>query len=116
MMNGKRALITVCAVAASFSHVNADAASGMDGLEACASALAREISTEQGAGLQVRISDDSIVPNYRLNNYTLFHLDARDPRTREIVAKMDCSVDARARVKRLVRLPDDAPDAADRSL
>lgn len=105
-----------CAVAASFMHLSADAASGKDGLEACASALALELSNDQGTGVQVRISDDSIVSSRRLEHRTRYHLDARDPLSQEIVAKVDCDVDSWARVKNLVRLPEDAPEALERSL
>jgi len=115
-MKGRKTMVMMCALTTSCIHLGADAASGMDGLEACASELARELSTAQGAGIQVRISDDSLVPSRRLDTRTLYHLDARDPRNNEIVAKADCAVDARARVRSLVRLPDDAPEAAERSL
>ena len=64
----------------------------------------------------VGISDDSVAPSRRLDARAIYHLDARDPRSNEIVAKADCAVDSRARVKSLVRLPDDAPEAAERSL
>jgi hypothetical protein len=116
MMKGNKTLAVVFAVATAFAHPGAEAASGMDGLEACASALARELSTNQGAGIQVRISEDSLVPDRRLSTRTTYHLDARDPRNNAVVARADCAVDARAKVKSLVRLPDDAPDAAERSL
>ena len=109
-MSGKRTMGTICAVAASFMHLSADAASGQKGLEACASALALELSEGRGGAVQVRLSDDSDVSNRRLANRTMYHLDARDAENREIVAKVDCTVDARARVKSLVRLPEDAPD------
>ena len=115
-MKCSKTLAVVCAVATSFVNLGAEAASGMEGLEACASALAREMSTAQGAGIQVRISEESLVPERRLSTRTTYHLDARDPRNNEVVARADCAVDARARVKSLVRLPDDAPDAAVRSL
>lgn len=115
-MNAGKTLAMLCLVTTSFMHPVAHAASGMEGLEACASALARELSTAQGAGIQVRVSDESLVPTRRLDNRTTYHLDARDPRNNEIVARVDCNVDARARVRSLVRLPDDAPDAAERSL
>jgi hypothetical protein len=116
MMKARKTLAMMCAVATSFIHPGAEAASGMDALEACASALAREMSKAQGSGIQVRISDDSLETGRRLVARTIYHLDARDPRNNEIVAKADCTVDTRARVKSLVRLPDDAPEAPERSL
>jgi hypothetical protein len=115
-MNGKRTLGTFCAVAASLVHLSADAASGQKGLEACASALALELSEARGGAVQVRLGDESDVSNRRLANRTIYHLDAHNAANREIVAKVDCTVDARARVKSLVRLPEGAPDAAERSL
>lgn len=115
-MIGKRIVFVACAVAAAGFHPGAEAASGRDGFEACVSALARQISEAQGAGVNVRISEDSRVPAGRLDRRNTYFLDARDVQDSDRVVKADCVVDARAEVKSLVRLPEDAPAAEDRSL
>jgi len=115
-MNGKKAMVCAAAVAASILSISVEAASGQDGLEACVSALTKELSSAQGSAVAARISEDSHVPTRRLDNVTTYHLDARDSANNGIVARMDCVVDDKGRVKRLVKLPDDAPDADIRSL
>lgn len=115
-MKGTKTIGMVCVVATSFMHLNAEAASGQAGLEACVSALVQELSTEQGSAVQGRISDDSLVSNKRLGPNTTIHLDARNTSSQEIVAKADCVVDSKAKVKGLIMLPDDAPEAGERSL
>lgn len=115
-MIGKRILFVACAVAAAGIHPGAEAASGQDGFEACVAALAKEISEAQGAGVNVRISEDSRVHARRLDRRNTYFLDAHDARDRDLVVKANCVVDARAEVKSLVRLPADAPEAAERSL
>jgi hypothetical protein len=115
-MKGKKTIGMVCVAAASFMHMNVQAASGKEGLDACVSALVQELSAGQGSAVQGLISDDSYVPNHKLSRHTTIHLDARDTRNSEIVAKADCVVDSRAKVKDLTILPADAPEATVRSL
>ena len=116
MMNGKNMLVMVCAMGASLLHAGAEAASARDGLEACVSALAKEISDAQGAGVEARISDDSRYGRGHLGSRTIFYLDAKDPGSAEVVLKADCVVNAQGQVRSLTRLPADAPEAAERSL
>ena len=115
-MLGKRIVFVACAVAAAGFHPGAEAATGTDGFEACVAALARQISEEQGAGVNVRISEDSRVRARKLDRRNTYFLDARDVRDSDLVVKADCVVDAQAEVKSLVRLPADAPAAEERSL
>ncbi|MGK2926507.1 MAG: hypothetical protein ACSLE2_12900 [Lysobacterales bacterium] len=115
-MIGKRILFVACAVAAAGIHPGAEAASGQDGFEACVAALAREISETQGAGVNVRISEETRVHARKLDRRNVYFLDARDALGSDHVVKADCVVDARGAVKSLERLPADAPEAAERSL
>jgi hypothetical protein len=115
-MIGKRILFVACAVAAAGIHPGAEAASGQDGFEACVAALAREISETQGAGVNVRISEETRVHARKLDRRNVYFLDARDAMGSDQVVKADCVVDARGTVKSLERLPADAPEAAERSL
>ena len=114
MMIGKNTLVMASAVAASLLHVGAEAATARDGLEACVSALTKEISEAQGSGVEARISDDTRAGRGLLDGRTIFYLDATDPRTEEVGVKADCIVNSRGRVNSLTRLPETAPDAAER--
>jgi hypothetical protein len=75
-MIGKRVVFVACAVAAAGFHPGAQAASGKDGFEACVAALAQQISEAQGAGVNVRISEDSRVHARRLDRRNTYYLDA----------------------------------------
>ena len=115
-MNRKKAMVCACAVAASILNTSVEAASGQEGLEACVSALTRDLSSAQGSAVHAQISEDSKVATRRLDQVTTYHLDARNSSNHGIVARVDCIVDEKGRVKRLVKLPNDAPDAETRSL
>ena len=115
MKHGKP-LFVIGALAACMSPTAVSAATGEDGFEACVSALVQDLSDAQGYPLQATISENSAVADDRLGTRTRFYLDARDPASREIVAKIDCIVNKKAEVLSLQRLPDDAPVAEVRSL
>jgi hypothetical protein len=116
MMIGKNTLVLVLAASASMPHPSAEAAPARVGLESCVSALTKAISESQGTGVEARISGDSRQGRSQLNGRSRFHLDARDPRSEEIVMKADCVVNARGEVRSLIVLPADAPEAEERSL
>ena len=116
MMNTKKTMALACAALASMPYPAAEAASARTGLESCVSALTKEISDVQGVGVEARISEDSRYGQSRLEGRSTFHLDARDPRSQEIVLKAACVVNSRGEVRRLITLPADAPEAAERSL
>jgi len=115
-MKHVKSVIAVAALAAFSFPTAAQAAKGADGLEACVSALVKDLSSAQDFPMQATISEDSFVAEERLGRRTLIHLDARDPVSREIVVKADCVVNRQAEVIRLERLPDEAPEAEVRSL
>lgn len=116
MMNAKNTLALACAALASMPHPAAEAASARTGLESCVSALTKKISDVQGVGVEARISEDSRFGRSRLEGRSTFHLDARDPRSEEVVMRADCVVNSRGEVRSLIMLPKDAPDADERSL
>lgn len=115
MKHGK-AVLMVGALAACVSPSIVSAATGEDGFRACVSALVKDLSDAQGYPLQATISDDSAVADDRLGRRTRIYLDARDPASREVVAKFDCIVNTKAEVVKLLKLPDDASVAEVRSL
>ena len=61
------------------------------------------------------MSEDSSVSRSPLKVRETIHLDVRDPDSNEVVARADCVVDSRARVKRVVSVPLHEPDAAKRA-
>ena len=114
-MNNSKILTMGCAVAIALAPFSVKAASLQDGLDACASAVVDDLATSNGAPLDYRISEDSRASKSRLRERETFHLDVHDPSSDEVVARADCIVDSRARVKKVVTLPLDEPDAAQRA-
>lgn len=93
------------------SAITAHAATNGDALQACSEAIATSIEKQQGAELKLRVDASSIDPGRRLHNDTLFHLDAVDPATDNVVGRFDCRVNRRAHVRSLYELSPDAPSA-----
>ena len=92
------------------------AESRQDGLEACVDALALQFAEEGGLPVNVRIDPESLGSRGSLGRREVFHMDARDVSTGEIVARADCTVNARARVRSLDTVPLNAADARDRAV
>ena len=92
----------------------ASAKTNSQAIEACAGAIARHIETTQGQVPRTRIAQEAAGMNLRLNAAAVFELDAFDPGSNEVVGRFSCLVNERAKVRRLVTLPLDAPDAEDR--
>lgn len=99
------------AVAATPFHLNASLAGNQEALDACAAALVEQLSAEQGAPMVYNLDPDSKAGKGDLKRRQVIHLDARDPESREVVARVDCVLDSRANVKKLIEVPIDAPDA-----
>lgn len=95
--------------------VAANAATEIDAMQACTDAIATEIKDAQGADVRVRIDASTIDPDKVLHGLTVFHLDAVDASTNELVRKFDCQVNRRAKVRSLRTLSLDAPSAIERS-
>lgn len=111
-MNRNRIVNFSCALALSAAPFTASAYTAENAINACAAAMTEALSDNPPA---FRIDADSDTHG-RLNGIEVFHMDARDPATDEVVARADCVVDSRARVRRLKTLPIDAADAEERSL
>ena len=114
-MNNSKILTMGCAVAIALAPFSVKAASQQDGLDACASAVVDELAISNGAPLDYRMSEVSRASKSRLRVRETFHFDVHDPNSDEVVARADCVVDSRARVKKVVTLPLDEPDAAQRA-
>jgi len=111
-MNKKSLVMLGSALALSALPFTVSAYTADKALNACAEAVTAEISSGEMA---YSISDESD-SGHRVSGITVFHLDLHDPASDEVVARADCVVDARARVKRVKTLPLDAADASERAL
>ena len=103
------------AVALSLAPFPAHAVTHNEALEACASALAGEISGKTGIETAYRIDEELPASGRRLGRMEMFHLDARDPESQEVVARADCWVNRSAKVQRLLPVPIEAEDAEKRA-
>jgi len=81
---------------------------------ACTDAIADYFEDRQGAKPAVQIDTSAMDRDRRLDVLNIFELDAFDPATRNVVGRFTCSVDRRAKVRRLITLPLTAPDAVQR--
>jgi hypothetical protein len=115
-MNAKKSMGLSLAVTVALLSSSVQAAPEQKGLQACVDALASKLSHAQGSPVIATINEDNLNPNRQLGLSTTFSLDAYTPDAGEVVARMDCTVNARGKVLRLVRLPNDAPEAKLRSL
>lgn len=103
------------ALALSLVPFSANAVTETKALEACADALAGEISGDTGVETAYRLDQDLPESSRRLGQVEVFHLDAHDPESQEVVARADCWVSRSAKVKRLVPVSLDAEDAKTRA-
>lgn len=102
-------------MAISLAPLGVKAATMEDGLDACADALASELSESIGTTLEFRVNPESEVSGSRLKGTEVIHLDARDPESQEVVARADCVVSNYGKVRRLISVPLEAADAAQRA-
>ena len=108
-----KAMITLSgAVALSIAPFTVSAYSAETALNACAAAVTSEMSDNE---LAWRLDEETVVKG-RLKGSEVIHLDVRNAETDIVVARADCIVDSRARVKHIKKLPIDAADASERSL
>ena len=92
-------------------HANATLVSAQEGMDACAAAMVAELAANQGAPMVYNLDPESKSTGKLKNRREVFHLDALDPESQEVVARVDCVVDSRARVQKLIAVPLDAPAA-----
>lgn len=115
-MNNLKILTAGCVIAFSMTSLNALAsATRAEGLNACAEAVVTELGTSQGSPIDFRVSPDSDKSLEKMRRRETFHLDIRSPETDVIVARIDCVVDQKARVRKVIDVPLDALDAEKRA-
>lgn len=105
-----------CVAALSLAAFSAHASTEEHALQACASALTGEISANSGIRTVYRLDGSPVLSKHRLEESAVYHLDAHDPDTNEVIARADCYVTGRAEVRKLIPLPLDSDDAMDRSM
>ena len=115
-MNHKNIFTFACALAVAMAPLDLKAASRQAGMDACADALVSKLSTDTGTTLNFQLAAGSESSKVKLNFRETYHLDARDPNTQKIIARADCVVDRKAKVRQLVSIPLSADDAAARAL
>ena len=106
-------LKVAAAMALGFSGI-ADAATEQDAIEACARIAAESIEKRQGVMPKVSLGKVSGERNYSLHGVTLYHLDAVNPSTNEVVMRLDCTVNRHARVLSVRKLSVEAGSAESR--
>lgn len=83
---------------------SANAATDMDAVQACSDAIATFVEEKQGAPLKVSVDLSTSGLGRRLSEPTVFHLDATDPTTGDVVGRYDCHVNRRGIVRSLREL------------
>ena len=95
--------------------VSSQAATEEQALDACAKALVSDLGDSQGSPVSYHIGDGSSNSSASLRGYSTFHLDASNPKTSEVVAKVDCTVNSSGEVIKMKMLHLNALSAAQRS-
>jgi hypothetical protein len=83
----------------------AHARSAAAGLDACAQAMVNDMAVRQGAPMAYQLNTESFYGGGRLGRREVFHLEARDKNTGDVVALTECQVNNKAEVKQLIRHP-----------
>jgi hypothetical protein len=110
-MKHSKILISSCAVAATLFTLSVNAATRTDGLKACAKAAVTELGVQENTSLDYSLSADTTTSGIRLKHRETFHLDITNPDDDSVVARVDCVVDRKARVRNLIEVPIDGDNA-----
>lgn len=114
-MNNRKVISLGFALAVSALPLQAHAIPSKYGLDACVKAMVEDLSETNGVPIEFQTDPDSKAGRSRLGRREVFHLDARDSKTNEVVARVDCVVNERAEVRELITMPLAAEDASVRS-
>ena len=107
-MNSKKRLFVKCTLAMAIVPFHAHANTAQAGLEACADALASELSISNGTDVSYRLDSANEGFDGKMQSLERISLYARDPQSSELVSQMDCVVNRKGRVIRLTNIPLDA--------
>ena len=115
-MKNVKALSLACALAAAAAPVTAAAVTERSVLEACTNAALAELPGFSTEVTSYRLDPNSEHSDRRLDRGGVFHIDLRDPESRDVVARVDCHYDRRAGIRELIRVPLTADDASLRAI
>jgi len=104
-MNSKKKLLAKCTLAMAMVPFYTHATTGQVGLEACADALASELSSSNGTAVSYQFDPANEGFDKKMQSVERISLYARDPQSSELVSKMDCVVNRKGRVIRLTSIP-----------
>ena len=90
---------------------HANALSRAEGLSACADAMVSELADKQGAPMVYNLDPGTGASKMPMTRSETYHLDARDPKSEQVIARYDCVINGNAQVQKLVPVPLEAPDA-----
>lgn len=109
-MNSKKKLLAKCTIAMAVIPFHTHATTGQVGLEACADALASELSSSNGTAVSYQLDSASEGFDTKMRSVEQISLYARDIHSNELVSKMDCVVNRKGRVIRLTSIPLEASE------
>ena len=115
-MKHVNALSLACALAAAAAPVTASAVTERFALEACTNAALAQLPGFSTEVTSYRLDPNSERSERRLDRGGVFHIDLRDPESRDVVARVDCHYDRRAGIRELVSVPLTADDASLRAV
>jgi len=110
-MNKRKIFRIGVVLAITVAPFHAYALSRQAGLEACAQAMVDDLGASQGAPMVLNLDPSSKSGRGKMDRQEVFHLDALNPDGNAVVARMDCFVNNRAEVTRLIKVPLDGDDA-----
>ena len=114
-MNIRKTLFVSGAVAILAIPATSLAATDQDAIEACARAMTDEVDTLADPNLKITVSSDPDNAPRRLRGTTLFHLDAMDAASRQVVARVDCMVNQFGTVRTIRTIALDSMEARKRA-
>ena len=109
-MNSKKKLLAKCTIVMAMVPFHTHATTGQVGLEACADALASELSSSNGTAVSYQLDSANEGFDRKIQSLERISLYARDPQSSELVSKMDCIVNRKGRVIRLTNIPLEASE------
>jgi hypothetical protein len=115
-MNKLKTLGLAAALVAAAAPAAASTVTERSALEACANAAVSELPGISNEALSVHLDPASGSSDRRLSRSGVFHLDVRDPESRDVLARVDCHFTRRAEIRRLVSVPLSADDAEYRAI
>jgi hypothetical protein len=110
-MNTNHAMKLGFAMMVAAAPLGVKATTGPSALEACADAVVSGMTESGSADLSYRLDESSTDAGRRRKGSGMYHLDVRDPDSREVIARADCRFNRQAEVILVKTIPLNAADA-----